>query len=170
MDAAREFGYDAHMSSLLERRTVRCPYNLAQRYLAESVESAAASGESRPMTLTLAVPGGELVKDVTVTFGAGVDPMHFDRPWHIHWKPDSGLYPEFDGELTVRADEDYVTSRLELAGSYHPPGGALGAAFDWVVGGRIATATAQALLERLADGMESRYARDERSKGNAAAP
>ncbi|MGC1379433.1 MAG: hypothetical protein WA814_00260 [Candidatus Baltobacteraceae bacterium] len=156
------------MSSILERRIVRCPYHLAQRYLADSVESAAASAEPSPLTLTLAVPGGELVKNVIVTFAPGVDPMHFDQPWRIHWRPQAGPYPEFDGELTVRADETYETARLELSGSYRPPGGAVGAAFDWAVGGRIAAATAQALLERLAEAMESRYAGDEKAKESSA--
>ena len=62
----------------------------------------------------------ELVKNVTVSFGAATDPMHFDQPWRIHWKPQAGPYPEFDGELTVRADETYKSALLELAGSYRP--------------------------------------------------
>ena len=152
------------MSELLERRIVRCPYHLAQRYLAQGISERAASGDPGPLTLTLPLPGAELVKDVVVTYGAGVDPMHFDQPWQIHWKPRSGAYPEFDGELTVRADETYESSRLELCGSYRPPGGALGKAFDRAVGNRIAVATAQALLERLGAQMESRYSADERAK------
>jgi hypothetical protein len=93
-----------------------------------------------------------------------VDPMHFDQPWRIHWKPESRLYPEFEGELTVRADETYETSHLELPGSYHPPGGIAGAAFDLVAGGRIASATAQALLHRIGNEMEAHYQHDERTK------
>lgn len=99
-----------------------------------------------------------------VTFGAATDPMHFDQPWRIHWKPDGGPYPEFDGELTVRADETYATSQLELKGSYEPPGGTLGAAFDWALGSRIASRTAQALLLRIGGEMESHYQRDEAAK------
>ena len=90
--------------------------------------------------------------------------MHFDQPWRIHWKPQAGPYPEFNGELTVRADETYKTSILELTGSYRPPGGALGAAFDWAAGSRIATLTAQTLLRQIADGMEARYHSDELAK------
>jgi hypothetical protein len=156
------------MSELLERRNVRCPYHLAQQYLSQAVGARAASGQPDRLSLTLSVPGGELVKSVIVTFGGAVDPMHFDEPWHIHWKPQAGPYPEFDGELTVRAEETYETSRLELRGSYRPPGGTLGAAFDWAVGGRIAAATAQALLERLGSEMELRYARDEAAKEGSA--
>jgi hypothetical protein len=156
------------MSQLSERRIVGCPYNLAQRYLEESLAPSAASGEPSRLSLTLAVPGGELAKEVIVTYGAAIDPMAFDQPWRVHWAPQAGPYPQFEGELTVRADETYQTSQLELTGSYRPPGGALGAAFDWAVGGRIAAATAQALLERLGTEMEARYERDERAKERSA--
>ena len=150
------------MSELLERRFVQCPYNLAQGYLTRIV--GAQAGAPGPLTLRLALPGAELVKEVIVTYDAAVDPMHFDEPWHVHWKPKSGPYPEFDGELTVRADETYESCRLELKGSYRPPGGALGAAFDRVVGNRIAEATAQALLERVGAELAARYAADEKTK------
>lgn len=153
------------MSELLERRVVLCPYNLAQGYLARIV--GARAGAPGPLTLTLSLPGAELVKEVIVTYDAAVDPMHFDQPWHIHWKPKAGPYPEFDGELTVRADETYASCRLELKGSYRPPGSAAGAAFDRVVGNRIAQATAQGLLERIGAELEARYAADERTKSEA---
>jgi hypothetical protein len=150
------------MSEILERRVVLSPYHLAQRYLADIIGTQAAS--PAPLTLTLSVPGAQLTKDVTVTYEAGVDPMHFDKPWQVHWKPTSGPYPDFDGELTVRADETYRTSQLELRGSYRPPGGVVGAAFDEVLGQHIAAATARALLERIAAELELRYAQDEKSK------
>jgi hypothetical protein len=152
------------MSELHEIHIVPLPYHLGQRYLADIVGVRAATGAESPLTLTAPVPGMELTKGVTVTFGAGVDPMHFDQPWRIHWKPEGGPYPEFEGELTVRADETWESSRLELRGSYRPPGRIAGAAFDLVAGGRIASSTAQALLHRLGDEMEKRYRHDEQAK------
>jgi hypothetical protein len=150
------------MSDLLERRVVRCPYHLAQRYLADEIGSRLES--PGPLTLVLSLPGVEVVKEVTVTYDSAVDPMHFDQPWRIHWQPKSGPYPVFDGELTVRADETYETSQLELTGAYRPPGGVLGAAFDKAVGSRIASATAQAVLEDFARELERRYQHDEAQK------
>ena len=81
-----------------------------------------ASGKESHLTLTISVPGLELVKDVLVTFGPSVDPMHFDQPWHIHWKPQAGPYPEFDGELTVRADETYESALPRVDGLVSPAG------------------------------------------------
>ena len=152
------------MSDLLEAHVVRCPYHLAQRFLYDSISEFAESGEQRPLTLTAPGPGMELTKGVMVSFGPAADPMHFDQPWRIHWKPRSRLYPEFEGELTVRADETYETSRLELRGSYQPPGGIAGAVFDLAAGAHIASATAQALLHRIGDEMVARYEHDERAK------
>lgn len=153
------------MSDLLERRFVLCPYNLAQGYLADIVGRR--TGTRGPLTLTLALPGAELLKEVVVTYDAAVDPMHFDQPWHAHWTPKAGPYPDFDGELTVRADETYASCLLELQGSYRPPGGALGAAFDRTVGHHIAKATAQALLQRIGAELEARYVADEKTKAEA---
>ncbi len=152
------------MSQLSEHRIVQCPYHLAQRYLGDEVRDLATSGKQSHLTLNISVPGLELVKGVLATIGPSVDPMHYDEPWHIHWKPQAGPYPEFDGELTVRADEAYESARIELTGSYRPLGGALGAAFDWAAGSRIASATARALLARLGDEMKSRYEADEQAK------
>jgi len=156
------------MSQLLERRVVRCPYHLARGYLHDSVADQAQSGKEGKLRLTASVPGVALEKEVLVTFAGAIDPMHFDQPWHIHWKPQAGPYPEFDGELTVRSDETYRSSVLELCGRYRPPGGVLGAAFDWAAGSRIARITARELLQRIGTEMEARYDRDEGAKGKTA--
>lgn len=151
------------MAQLSERTFVACPYRRARQYLAEGIGSRTGSAET--MTLRVPLAGVELKKDVVVTFSPGIDPMHMDQPWRVHWTPDGGgPYPDFDGELTVHADEDYTSSALELQGDYRPPGGALGQAFDAVVGGRIATLTARELLKRLGDEFESRYRAEEAAK------
>jgi len=153
------------MSEVYEYRVVKCPYKIAREYLEEDVKERART--QAPETLTLRVPlaGAGVTKNVIVTFAPATDPMHFDQPWALRWTPEGGgPYPDFEGELTVRADEDYITSILELRGSYLPPGGILGAAFDRTLGAKIASATARSLLADLASRMEERHARDERLK------
>ncbi|HUY40894.1 MAG TPA: hypothetical protein VMV82_04940 [Candidatus Dormibacteraeota bacterium] len=151
------------MGQLTERAFVACPYHRAREYLAAGVGERINSGEA--MTLRVPLAGIELKKDVVVTFSPGIDPMHMDQPWRVHWTPEGGgPYPDFDGELTVRADEDYTSSVLELVGDYRPPGGALGQAFDAVVGSHIATLTARNLLKRLGDEFEARYGTEEEQK------
>lgn len=151
------------MAELVERAYVNCPYHRARAYLADGIGDRIKSGGR--MTLRVPIAGIELKKDVIVTISPGADPLHMDQPWRIHWTPDGGgPYPDFDGELTVRADEDYTSSILELTGEYKPPGGALGEAFDSVVGARIAAITGQTLLARLTGEFESRYAEEEARK------
>ena len=105
-----------------------------------------------------------LSKDVDVSFGRGVDPMHFDAPWRVHWETSEGAFPAFDGTLCVCADETYASSIIELRGEYTPPLGLAGEVFDHAVGSRIASATARNLLEGIARKIEARYGEIERSK------
>ena len=157
------------MTQLQQRRYLKCPYNRARELLAELVAvPATAGGEERLFHLTVPVPGVEgaaLGKDVRATVTPGADPMGFDEPWKLHWEPESGgVYPDFDGTLTIRADETYETSMLELQGSYKPPLGAAGALFDAVLGSRIAHETARELLRKLGSTIEERYRAGEAAK------
>ncbi len=152
------------MSELHERAFVECPYHRARTYLAMGIGRRSA-GSSHTMELRVPLIAGELKKDVAVTFAPGIDPMHIDQPWSVHWVPEGGgPYPDFDGELTVRAADDYTACVLELRGEYKPPGGMLGEAFDRVVGGRIATLTARTLLLTIGSEFESRYRAEEEEK------
>lgn len=156
-------------ASVLETVYVECPYDTAQRYLAADLRES--TQRKRTMTLRVALSDVNLSKNVLVTFTAGSDPMHMDQPWRVHWTPEAGgPYPDFDGELMVRADEDWNTSILELRGVYVPPGGSLGHAFDRVLGRRIAAATAQSLLKNIAQEFETRYREQEDRKHESAEP
>jgi hypothetical protein len=144
------------MSKLSETIVVACPYHLAQQYIAFSLRKPL----EKPGVMTVRVPLGDMQvsKDVLATVSEGTDPMHFDQPWNVHWSPvGGGPYPDFDGQITVRADEDYTSCILEIQGEYRPPGGAAGKAFDAVVGRKIASATARALLEQIARDLIERY-------------
>lgn len=155
------------MSKLYQRRYLKCPYNRARELLAEDLENAAETGQERVLRLTLAVPAmarTEIGKNVIVAVRPAEDPSHFDQPWQLHWEPESGPYPTFDGTLTIHADEDYTTSILELKGAYQPPLGALGSAFDNMLGSRIAHETARELLRKIAVRIETTYNTQEAAK------
>jgi len=150
-------------SSIQEFAVVRCPYSSARRFLESDMQAQV----GYPASLRLHVPlaGVQVAKNVAVMITPGDDPMHMDQPWHVRWTPEGGgPYPDFDGYLTVTADEDWDTAQLELRGVYVPPGGALGRAFDRAVGRRIASATAQSLLRNVAGTLEERYREQEAAK------
>ena len=158
------------MSTLFHRRYLACPYERARMSLQEALQDLASTGE--PQVVRLRVPftgadgdGPGISKDVVVTYDRSTDPLHFDQPWGVHWKPSGGgPFPDFDGTLTVRADDDYTTCALELRGTYEPPLGAPGAMFDAVVGSRVASATARELLKEVGTKIEERYRKEEAAK------
>ena len=67
---------------------------------------------------------------------------------------DSALYPHFEGRLSAEAVDPW-NAKLEIEGSYKPPLGAVGAAFDAAVGSRLARASIRRLLRDLADELET---------------
>lgn len=159
------------MTHIYERLFLRCPYVRAREYLREALEAAAdgKSVQTLPLTAPLTFVPGTLEKNVLVRYERGSDPLHFDEPWNVYWTPEGGgPYPDFSGELTVRADESYRGALLELTGDYAPPFGAVGRAFDMVIGAKIASSTAKSLLRQIGDSMESRYHTEEAAKGNVA--
>ncbi|HET9392452.1 MAG TPA: hypothetical protein VFO29_02845 [Candidatus Rubrimentiphilum sp.] len=144
-----------------ERYRTNCPYVRAREYLHGALQGVV----DNQRTVTLTLKAGTLEKPVLVTYERGEDPMRFDEPWLVHWTPkDGGPYPDFDGEIIVRADESYRSAILELRGEYTPPLGTFGQAFDLLVGSRIAAATARTLLEQIARIMETRFCNEEASK------
>jgi hypothetical protein len=150
----------AMATNVFERHLTDCPYARARAYLRESVEDTARKGRVTILPLTAALPfvPGALEKNVLVSYRPGQDPMRFDEPWQVHWTPEGGgPYPDFDGEITVRADESYRRAVLELRGEYKPPLGTFGQAFDLIIGSKIAARTARALLQEIARGMEERF-------------
>lgn len=158
------------MTHIYERIFLKCPYVRAREYLRESLEAAAdgQTVQSLPLTAPLAFVPGTLEKNVLVRYERGKDPLHFDEPWNVYWTPDGGgPYPDFAGELTVRADESYRGAVLELQGDYVPPFGPVGRAFDLVLGAKIASATAKDLLRQIARVMEERYLSEEAAKNQA---
>jgi hypothetical protein len=158
------------MSTLFHRRYLACPYDRARHALEDTVQELAATGRPVVQRLRLPLPASDerapgLEKDVILTYGVGDDPLHFDQPWTVHWTPaDGGLFPEFNGTLTVRADEDYTTCALELHGTYEPPLGVPGAMFDTVLGSRVASATAREFLKEVGTRIEARYRLEEEAK------
>ena len=162
------------MTHLYQRLVVKTPYHLARIYLRDALAPLAQSHKAATLRLSLPLHegalGGSINREVLATFSSGADPMHMDEPWNVHWTPKGGgPYPDFDGELTVRADEDYDSCALELRGDYKPPGGVAGQAFDAMVGSRIASATARELLTVLGREVQSRYEKQEAAKQSHAA-
>lgn len=152
------------MTKISESLHIRCPYGRAKDFLREELAPFITNAKHEPRTLRVQVRGKEVSAPVVMQYSALNDPMGFDEPWAIAWKPKEGLYPSFSGTLCVRADVNWDSGVLELQGEYEPPLGVAGAAFDAVIGKRIAEATAMTLLGDIAKTMEQRYNAEEATK------
>ncbi len=157
------------MSTLKESIVVQTPFVQAAE-LIERFFIASSQGDA-VLTLRLAAPGAglgvggfALAHDVVFSFRRTNGPNQ-TIVFEIHWESaDGGLYPIFDCTLTIAQDETYESCRLILEGKYTPPGWVAGAAFDAVLGSRIADATAKELLERMCSFLLAGYEETELAK------
>ncbi len=139
---------------------MRCPSNTAREEVCEMLLGASESNAPHALRLSVKVPWTEieLAKDVSVEYTVATGPAHIDRPIGVRWKPlPGGIYPSFEGELSVLPGEHSDTSILQLEGHYTPPLGIVGAGFDAAVGHKVAEATVHHLLEGLASGIVAGY-------------
>lgn len=130
--------------------------------------------DGRPGTsrLTLVLPISEhhdIVRTVDARSARKIDTSGYTSRFQIAWQAGAtsrGLpTPGFTGDLVLSAGEDYAESLLQIEGSYDPPGGLAGRAFDEAVGRRIAHATLAALLAGIGDELRADHLRLEAAKG-----
>lgn len=125
------------MTHIFERIMVRCPYARARRLVHEDA-----------VRITPPIP-------FVLQFEHAHDPLRFDERLHVHWmSKDGGPFPEFSGEIVLRAEPNVDGAILELSGDYVPPFGRAGLAFDLFLGTKIAAATAKSVLRKMADAIE----------------
>jgi len=131
------------MSTIHDFTTVACPFD----DVPDRLEAYFAGGAA---VLPLRVKLGDLKIERDVEFHLKSKPAYPGyKLLDVSWSPkDGGPYPAFTGTLSV-AQEAVGWSRLEIDGTYHPPFGIAGAAFDAAIGHRIAQGTASELLAEL---------------------
>jgi hypothetical protein len=150
------------LSRVTAQRVARCPFSVAFEYAAGFFREAAERGADVGLPLRALVPtlGGRLHKPVQIEAMRRPDdaePGRAHDAFEACWTAGTRFFPDFRGTLRLRiasVDETLLT----LEGEYRAPFGALGAAFDALIGRRIARATMCDLLDRLTGEMERRQA------------
>lgn len=147
------------MSTITARLHFSFPYECAAEYLREGLVPSARTGVQEVL-LTAHIPATpiDLSKNVLVT--CSKEPGE-DGCWNIGWIPEpGGIYPTFEGKLRAYPSSRRATI-LELSGSYKPPLGIAGEAFDRVLGRTITAETAHEFLANIAGEIKVRYALEE---------
>jgi hypothetical protein len=162
------------VSTLSERTLVHCSINQAASHLARYFQARGNSdGDIARLSLraNVSVPGSKETMRLERTAIATLTPRHAAGEMLPHygvtWAPEhGGPYPTFTGDLAIESADDYQSFYLVLTGTYQPPLGAVGAAFDAVIGHRIAAMTALDLLATIADSVEADFVDVEKIKSD----
>jgi hypothetical protein len=152
------------MAEIHDRILVECPLEQAADFLATRFERPGTSA----MTIQVPLADVSLAREVAVSFTPHPERSRY-RMMNLSWAPKGGgPYPTFAGTLTF--EPAAAETNLVLDGTYEPPGGIVGKAFDAVVGRRIAAAAVRALLETLKTGLEADYRAEQERTAQAARP
>ncbi len=158
------------MSLVQERVYVEAPYTQTAGAFERRLGFAAGQDHGK-CALTLALPaaeGRDIARVVTATSERLPITAGYTTRYRIAW--DEGRTargiptPGFTGTLTLSAGEDYGETELQLDGSYDPPGGIAGRAFDELIGRRIAHATLSALLNIVGEELRAEHEEIEAGK------
>jgi len=150
------------MTSIVEKDLVHAPLASADRLL-QAFFAAHPVPEGAGARIVLRA--GESAQPAIVGLTRAHRPQDMTPRYAIHWEAEGGgLYPNFDGELSVEADEDYNAFWFVLNGTYVPPGGVPGQLFDAAIGRHIAEATARGLLNEMRVETEAIFAAQESTK------
>jgi hypothetical protein len=148
------------MAEVYDSVSVHCPYERIPDYLIAYFRRLGAVNGAHA-TLALKVPVADLAVEREVI--ATVSPRPGHRRYealNLTWTPkDGGPYPSFTGGVSIRR-QDRTSATLELAGTYEPPYGVVGHAFDATLGRRIAATAVRTLLATLKRELEAAYRSD----------
>lgn len=157
------------MTDVAEHTYVACPMHRAPLLLAGYLHAAErAGGGLARIQLEVPIPasaGSSIVERVQARFGPLIETTMHASSFTVEWWPGEGRpFPSFHGTLGLEAADDYDSCRLTIKGVYQAPLGALGEAFDHVIGKRIAQQTLHTLLEHLRLSIENAYRLEAASK------
>jgi hypothetical protein len=139
---------------------VDCVPQSAQPFIMGAIH-AIADGRTLRLRVPIDISGRDtaaIEQDVHFELHRGRDESSLNEIAIIRWQADGAVpVPEFQGTIGAdwSTDTEKVRAVLRLDGTYTPPAGLAGEAFDEVIGSRIAHATMHDLLARIARKVEA---------------
>ena len=132
----------------------RLPQTLLESFAVEAIDH----GHAVLAEVGVPMGGRRLGKQVEIELGAPIETP--SRTWlPLTWKPTGagGFFPSLEGELeAARLGKDLT--QIGLSARYKPPFGVLGTTIDRMFLHRVAEATVQDFIQRVADAVEDRSA------------
>ena len=145
--------------------SVRCHVDEVQRRLERYFRQRENSAGVAHLRLRVPLHGLPGLKGLALEHGVRViarrerDEQNLNDLIRISWEPEGdGPFPRFAGTLVTWAEHNPTRSFIEIDGTYTPPLGVPGEAFDEAVGHAIATRTVRAFLEDVARDISGRAA------------
>jgi len=132
----------------------RLPQTLVEGFAVEAIDH----GHTVLAQVGFPMAGRRLDKQVEIELGDPVETP--SRTWlPLTWKPTGaeGLFPSLEGELEAAPLGKDLT-QIGLSARYKPPFGVLGTTLDRMFLHRVAEATVQDFVQRVADAVEDRSA------------
>jgi hypothetical protein len=158
------------ISHLNLKRPVACPVAQAPQFLERffadyAVDDMAVLALRVPVVLP-GLPLLMLARDCVVRLSRLHDVGAITASYDVEWAPVAGgPFPRFTGRISLPTAEDNESCFIALDGTYEPPLGVLGEAFDRTIGRAIAESTGRDLLERIGAFMEKSSRDVETAKG-----
>jgi hypothetical protein len=144
------------MTRIRESAEVQYPAKMLERLLSNYMDERRRGDGTICLPLRVRIAearrdGLSVDHDVIVRFRRGRDAQNLNDTFYVDWVPSGdGPYPTFTGFMNVYPENDPRFSRLEIDGTYIPPGGLLGRVFDAAVGRRMARTSVADFVNRLA--------------------
>src|ERR1700693_498917 len=152
-------------------RPVACPVSQAPQFLERffadyAVDDAAILALRVPIVLP-GLPLLMLARDCVIRLARIHEKAAMIASYSVDWAPVAGgPFPRFTGRISIPNADDYESCLIALDGTYEPPLGALGEAFDRTIGRAIAESTGRDLLQRIGTFIEQSSRSVETAKAN----
>jgi len=146
---------DATLTEISIERRCACPFSIAQEYAQQYLKRTETGGPEPLVVYPFALPFFSLRRSVAMSFSLASDETEPGRAHDqvlVRWTSGFGLLPDFRG--TIRFRPEHAGTLVMIDGSYKPPLGRPGAAFDRLIGKWIATSTISDLLRRITSSLE----------------
>ena|SRR5690348_16556709 len=138
------------MTTVHAGKYVACPFSASIEYAENTLR------ERRELVVSPGPALGERVQMDAKATDDLTDSVRRHDALLLAWQPKhTTMFPDFHGALTVRPK--LSGSYLRLQGSYDPPAGVVGRAFDAIFGRAIATLTMRRLLNEIGKSVERQW-------------